>query len=183
MRCTVIIFLFAALTASSCSSKRSTVKPSSPGTALHAPASNNSGADTSKKNIIADSLLASIHRAPCYGTCPVYTFTVYRSGYSVYHGERNVERVGVYSSWLNKEETEKIKEEAEKISYFKLKESYVDRNIADLPWVTTCLNINGRKKCIENDNHQPVEGLKSFELFLDSVAEGKEWKLTGGEKE
>ena len=47
----------------------------------------------------------SLERTACYGTCPVYTLTIYADGKVAYKGENHIEQIGLYSGQLEKQAT------------------------------------------------------------------------------
>lgn len=121
-----------------------------------------------------DSLFFSIQRTPCYGTCPVYKVTIYRSGYAIFEATRNVTgKEGKYEATFTKEEMKMISDKAGEINYFSLDNEY-DSPVTDLPSVITELAVDGKKKSIKNRHHGPPE-LRQFEKFCDGLINGKEW--------
>lgn len=121
-----------------------------------------------------DSLLTYLERTACYGTCPIYKFSIYQSGYAVYEGKRFVEKEGKYESKIAKTILEEIKTKAKAINYFDLKDEY-PKTASDFPAVKTAVLIDGKRKEIFDGSGAP-SALKEFEKFLDSVKDSANWK-------
>ncbi len=119
-------------------------------------------------------LLASIQRTACFGQCPMYKTTYMDNGEVIHIGKRFVEKIGTYSTLLDVEEINSIKERAVEYGYFEL-DSLYPTPISDFPSCITEVQINGKRKRVINRRNPPDE-LKAFELFLDSLLEGKELK-------
>lgn len=113
-------------------------------------------------------LLASIDRTPCFGRCPTYKITVYQSGYVVYEGKQNVKNIGFFSTRLEKEKTDQIKNHIIQNKITDLDDKYVNPHIADFPSTYTEVNLNGKYKHIVNTDPEAPKPLIEFEKFLDS---------------
>ncbi|MBL7928405.1 MAG: hypothetical protein JNL47_02870 [Bacteroidia bacterium] len=123
-------------------------------------------------------LLASIERTPCFGICPVYKTVIYRSGYAIMHGKRNVPNIGRFSTRLTQEQVKSIIRFAEENKIFDLEGEYIEPRIADFPTTITELNIHGRYKRIVNTQPSAPEVLLHWEKFLDSFFnEHTQWQL------
>ena len=121
-----------------------------------------------------DSLFASIERTPCYGRCPTYKISIYKSGYVIYEGIRFVDRLGTYSTHISEKQIKAIISKAGEIGYFDLNEIY-DSPVTDLPSTITYLSVKGQKKTIKNRVRGP-ETLKEYEKYFDALFEDAEWK-------
>ena len=67
----------------------------------------NSCVSIQNKNI-NNNVILSIQHGGCYGTCPIYTISLYDDARIVYHGKRFVEHQGLYESYLNKHDFKQI---------------------------------------------------------------------------
>jgi len=130
---------------------------------------------TKTKSSSVDSLFAFMERTPCYGRCPIYKMWIYKSGYTLYEGINFVEREGVWTTQLSKEDLEQIANKGKEIGYFNLDDEY-DSPITDIPATITTLNIDGRKKTVR-DRHNAPASLRDFEKLIDAVVEKKQWKM------
>lgn len=121
-----------------------------------------------------DSLLASIERTACYGTCPIYKFSIYNSGYAVYEGKRFVEKIGKFETTIIPATLEEIKAQAKAIRYFELSNDYPKKAV-DFPSVKTSVVLNGKRKDINNGSGAPTS-LKEFQDYLDGIKDNVEWR-------
>lgn len=126
-------------------------------------------------------LVASIKKTACYGTCPTFETKIYSDGSVTYYGKKNVERVGHYEANLNKDAQALIRDKAIAIKYFNLSPAYPTngRKIVDLPNTITYYQLNGKEHKIEN-NHEAPKALQEFEEFLIQMTEGLNWRKVGG---
>ncbi len=123
----------------------------------------------------ADSVYASIKRTPCYGRCPIYEVTIYKSGFVAYNGIRFVERLGQHRSRITQDQLKQIAAKAEEIGYFELNNNY-DSPVTDFPTTITVLNVAGKsRKEIKNRVGAP-DSLKEYEKFLDELLNGLTWE-------
>lgn len=133
-----------------------------------------------------------IERTPCFGTCPVFTMQITRSGRVLYNGKQNTPRTGSYSAQLTEDQIDAILSEAAKTGFFEVREKFPsgDQVIADLPTAKIFLKTEENSKEIINGNYANpnVEGeakelkkLIDFERFVQSITESLEYKpLSGG---
>ena len=124
-----------------------------------------------------DTLFAFIKRTPCYGRCPIYSASFYKSGYVIYRGERFVEKQGIYSARISQDQLISITKMAHMVNYMALDKEY-DTAVTDLPSTYTSINLNGTKKEIKNRAGGPDE-LRSFESHLDRILDGANWTKIG----
>jgi hypothetical protein len=125
----------------------------------------------------ADSLVAYLERTPCFGKCPYYSIRVYRSGYTLYEGKRDVEKTGRYYTWLSKDEVESIGKKAEELNYFSLNDEYRNPHLTDFPTIYSEVRYNGKKKKITHYEVNPPESLVKMEDFIDSLFIDEKWML------
>lgn len=132
----------------------------------------------------------TMKRHPCFGTCPVYTLTIWEDGTVRYEGARFVAREGTWKARLASGRVESIGVEAERIGYFSLADSYPtgDLRIMDLPTTITTLRWRGRTKTVSNGNYanpdvagemETVRRLAGFEDFVDDLVEGLDYEKVG----
>ena len=77
--------------------------------------------------------LLSLERTPCYGTCPIYKYTVDSTGKADYLGIRFVEMEGRYVKKLSREQMEKLKAALDKADVYAFADAYDNSGISDLP--------------------------------------------------
>ncbi len=124
-----------------------------------------------------DSLFVTIERTACFGKCPTYKTRIYTSGYVIFDGKMNVDKIGRFSTKLSKEEIETLKQKINEVNYFELNDKY-DGPATDLPSVITSVALNGFRKSITARYEVPAE-LKSFQIFIDKLFVDKNWVLIG----
>lgn len=91
----------------------------------------------------ADSLVITLQRTPCFGTCPAFVVNVYRSGYATYEGRSHVEREGMHATRIGTDTLNRILEDAERSGFYELNDKY-DRDVTDLP--SSILRLVGHGK-------------------------------------
>lgn len=93
----------------------------------------------------ADSLVISLQRTPCFGTCKAYTINVYRSGRATYFGHSHVQLEGAYQAQIGADTIQRIITDAEKSGFYQFQDKY-DREVTDLPSSILRVVANGKDK-------------------------------------
>ncbi|HIA35851.1 MAG TPA: hypothetical protein EYN89_03715 [Flavobacteriales bacterium] len=124
-----------------------------------------------------DSLLAFIKRTPCYGRCPIYSASFYKSGYVVYRGERFVEKQGIYTGKITEENLRSVSKMARSVNYMGFEKEY-DTSVTDLPTTYTSIYLDGARKEVRNRAGGPNE-LRTFEVHLDKILDNISWTKKG----
>ena len=135
------------------------------------------------ESAVEDSLLVSLRRGACFGACPQFTYTVYKSGYAEYYGERNVKKTGKWVARLSKEE---IVEIVGWIRQYKMEEknkSYINEYLADSPgvWVTVS-DKNPRLEIFVNHDQPPVE-ITGFISLVEGTISKQKWASQYGSEQ
>ena len=120
---------------------------------------------------LSDSLVARIQRTACFGRCPIYTASIYKSGYVDYMGEKWVQREGHFKSKISQQAIDKLLNEAKRIGFMGLENAYDSEYITDLPSTILSLRIEDQAKIVVN-RYQAPEKLRAFEQYFDKVLEG-----------
>jgi uncharacterized protein DUF6438 len=131
----------------------------------------------------------SLERQPCFGTCPVYTVTIDRSGAVRFEGRRFVADTGVSISAIPPARVDSLLAELEAAGYFGFADRYApgepvcEHPATDLPTAITEVHLRDRTKRIEH--YYGCSGapaiLDSLERRIDSVAGVGRW-VGGGER-
>ncbi len=116
---------------------------------------------------VSDSLFFKIERTSCFGRCPTYQISVFNSGYVLYHGKRNVEKIGFFEAQLNEDQIKLILERANEINYFQLNDRY-DGNMTDVPSTITLIQYNDDIKAVIDRVNGP-QPLKQFQQEMDNL--------------
>lgn len=152
-------FSFALLMAmSSCKSqKTSSVKESVP----------------SAESTSIDTLLVKIKREACFGRCPQYYATVYKSGFAEYYGEMNVKKAGQWNAQLSSEQLTYLLDAIRENKMETMDTAYSNPYLADFPVYTLWIaDKKTRKKILLNHESPPVpitEFTQVFEELLDQL--------------
>lgn len=132
---------------------------------------NDSEGDILEKRALAklsDSLVARIQRTACFGRCPIYTASIYKSGYVSYMGEKWVEREGHYEAQISQNKIAELLNEAKKIGFQDLNNVYDSKGITDLPSTIITLRLENEPKIVVN-RYQGPESLGKFGVFFDNM--------------
>lgn len=131
----------------------------------------------------ADSLVAYLERTPCFGRCPYYSISIYRSGYVVYEGKKDVEKMGRFFTWLSKETLKEMGETALKAGYFDLNDEYRNPHLTDFPTIYVEVRYQGKKKKITHYDASPPKALTDMEDYIDHLfSESTKWELHPNQK-
>lgn len=84
-------------------------------------------------------------RTPCYGTCPSYTATIFRSGKVSYIGERSVPVMGQHTFNIDQPMVTDMLEQARSINFNSLEHDYKAR-VTDLPATIITTYLPGQKR-------------------------------------
>lgn len=128
---------------------------------------------TGKNTKKVDSLIMTLERTWCYGTCPVYNVEIYKSGKAIYNGKANVENIGQFEGVMTKTEINKLQSIANRIKYYSFNAKY-DNNISDIPACNTSVLINGKMTTVHRKGPGP-EGLSEFEKAFDNALSNINW--------
>lgn len=79
------------------------------------------------------STVLQYERTPCYGSCPAYTFELMNDGTAYYNGRYHVDHIGNHTAKLSRKKYDKLLTLIDNDQFSKLKESYIEPNISDLP--------------------------------------------------
>jgi hypothetical protein len=126
-------------------------------------------------NNLPDSLVARIQRTACFGRCPIYTLSVYESGYVDYIGEKWVEKEGRFSSRVDQSLIDQLMQKAKAINYFELEHTYDSKYVTDLPATITTLKGEDGFHVVVN-RYQAPEQLTQFAQEFDQLFQDLAWK-------
>jgi hypothetical protein len=99
----------------------------------------------------------TLERTACFGSCPVYSISVWPSGEVKYEGKVHVSRMGAASARVPRERLEALLSEIERAGYFSFADRYTSgepscgRYATDSPTVITSVTLRGRTKRITHD--------------------------------
>ena len=134
--------------------------------------------DQQKSMLLVDhkSLLFSLKRTPCLGTCPVFKLEVYTDGFVMYSGKNYVELIGEYNGLLNLEQLADVKKLFSNSDFYTFESEYNDGRL-DIPaTIIEYYGPNGEKK-VEARTEIP----KKFRVLaseLEKLIKEIDWTLT-----
>lgn len=125
-------------------------------------------------NSFPDSLVARIERTACYGSCPIYTISVYNTGFASYEGVNFVENKGYFGAYISRNVINTLQNMAKEIGFMQFQEVYDEEGITDIPSTITSMRIDGQLKTVKNRYAGPMQ-LEEFEKFFDSLFKEVDW--------
>jgi len=124
-----------------------------------------------------DSLAVYLERGVCFGRCPVYSISIFRSGYVIYEGKANVVNIGSFSAQLDEKILDRIFNKADETGYWSLEKEYINPHLTDFPTIRSTINNGNNKNQVTRFTESPPKNLLEIEEYIDSFFEsGVEWK-------
>ena len=125
----------------------------------------------------------SLERGPCFGSCPVYTVSVDRSGAVRFEGRRFVADTGVSTASVPPARVDSLLAQLEAGGFFGFADRYdmgepgCERYATDLPTAIIEVSAGGRTKRVEHDYGcmGAPEALSAMERRIDAVAGVERW--------
>jgi hypothetical protein len=117
--------------------------------------------------------IVTMKRSGCYGTCPIYSLTIFGNGTVVYEGHRYVAIARIQTSTISKQEVRELVDHFYNIGYFSMENEYTG-NVGDIPTATTSIRVGERFKLVA-DTHGAPDRLKQLEDRIDNIADSDRW--------
>jgi len=129
---------------------------------------------TSKEDVFfpgnqSDSLVAFLERTRCFGACPVYSISIYRSGCVVYEGNEHVKPLGNHFTFIDRSTLEGIGTRAEELRFFELNNEYRNPYLTDFPSVYVEVRFKGKVKRVHHYDAEPPRNLVEMEEYIDKL--------------
>jgi Domain of unknown function (DUF6438) len=124
-----------------------------------------------------DEAKITLERTACFGTCPIYTVTLYEDGRVVYEGEKYVDVAGEQAINIGEEAFAELMQAVEDVGYFEWDDEYMVEDATDHPYAMTSVTRDGETKTINHytgDGSAPPE-LSYLENWIDVVAMTQQW--------
>lgn len=119
------------------------------------------------------SIVISFEQTACFGTCPVHKMVIRKNGVSSYHGDRNVNKVGDFSTQVSEQQIQDIYLKAEELGFHTLKANYTAA-MTDLP--TTFITITSATKTHTVSAYGAYpDQLSTFIQYLFSTTQEIDW--------
>lgn len=109
-------------------------------------------------------------RTHCFGTCPVFVFTMNHDGTCFYEGRNFVDLIGTYSAEAPDALAGRIRDTAQRLNYFELDSLYDEPMVMDLPSVIT--RIEGKEVVLRINGPD----LSALHTLLDEAIEEMTWE-------
>ncbi len=122
-----------------------------------------------------DSMFLMLKKGPCFGNCPVFTLSVYKSGLAELHGKSNLANRGKYKKQLTQEELDDLNLSCEDADLISMQDNYPSQ-IADLPLITIKYVTEDSTKVIRGKENRPVK-LEALERKLSAIVHAEDWTL------
>ena len=125
----------------------------------------------------SNDVVITLERTPCFGTCPVYTISIFEDGTVTYEGERNVTVTGSQTSEIPPETVAAMVAAFVEAGYFDWDEAYDTQTVSDLPTVITSVMFDGTLHRIARyagDSAAPL-ALRFLEQWIDVMTNSFMW--------
>jgi hypothetical protein len=138
-------------------------------------------------DVATDGAAVSLTRAACFGTCPVYTVTVFTDGRVVYDGEAHVSTTGRQEARVTADSVRALVRTLRAEAVLARDARYVDgeagcgRFVTDGPRFTLVLHADGPRRTLEFDAGctGAPRTVPALADAVDRVADTRRW-ITGG---
>ena len=123
--------------------------------------------------------LFELTKTPCFGMCPVFTFTIYSDGKAAYSGKRWVDKMGLHIKQLTKSDLNAIKKAFADTKLAGYDDMYKNQ-IMDLPNWKISEFTDGTRKDVVGYQNMP-EPVKELIKQMDALADSPDgWKAQEG---
>ena len=126
-------------------------------------------------------LVVTMERTPCFGTCPVYQLTIRGDGSVAYQGEMFVAVEGAQTAAISAEQIQALVTAIEAADFFSLADDY-SAPATDLPSTIISVTFNGQSKQVNHygvcglaDIDAAPKGLCDLEKTIDDVTDAAQW--------
>ena len=119
----------------------------------------------------------TLERTACFGTCPVYTISIFDNGDVIYKGDKFVDVTGEQTSQIDPETVKAMVKAFESAGYFDWKEAYDTQTVTDLPTIITSVTHNGQTHKITRyaGDHTAPLALPFLEQWIDTMTNSSLW--------
>ncbi len=123
--------------------------------------------------------LFELTKTPCFGMCPVFTYTIYSDGKTEYSGKRWVDKMGLHTKQLSKADFNAIKKAFAETKLAGYDDMYKNQ-IMDLPNWKISEFTDGNRKDVVGYQNMP-EPVKELVKQMDALADATDgWKAQEG---
>ena len=115
-----------------------------------------------------------LQKGPCFGSCPIYTLTVYEGAVLSFEGKRFTDKLGLHTRIMDKQEYKNLINSFEKADLWQYPDEF-QNDIPDLPSTTISYYQGDRQKRISWKRGSP-EVLQNLAKTLEKLGEAPGWK-------
>jgi hypothetical protein len=132
-------------------------------------------------------VMATLERTACYGSCPIYTLTIFSDGRVEWNGARFVKQRGKATATLSASELAQLREAFDAVGYFALGDGYDCYEMTDAPSANTSYSDGKQKKSIAHyhgcQSKPKTKELGELESKIDRIVKSERWVGTAAERE
>jgi Domain of unknown function (DUF6438) len=126
------------------------------------------------QKLASDTLIISIEKTPCFGTCEAYKLDIYASGLVKFTGISNHQMIGKYQSTIEKLSLQEIRNKFREANFFSFKNEYTSK-MSDLPTIYLYFKDGAVEKKIQDYYGAPLK-LKELEKLIEDLVVALKWK-------
>ncbi len=123
-----------------------------------------------------ETLLISLEKTPCFGTCEAYKLEIFSSGLVKFNGLGNHKMIGHYEARIEQQELRDIMEQFRVSDFFSFKDQYAG-NVKDLPTTYIFFKDQMKEKTIQDYYNAPMK-LKELEQLIEGLVLSLKWRKT-----
>ncbi len=124
-------------------------------------------------NLPYDSI--TLERTPCFGSCPVYSVTLYRSGKAEFHAVKNLPKIGDFSGRIDVTDFGRLCYFIQRTHFSEFKENYRANWTDDTTCIVTARTPDNKiKKVSDYGTVGPIQ-LWAIQQLIDGFRERIEW--------
>ncbi|MEM1216042.1 MAG: DUF6438 domain-containing protein [Bacteroidota bacterium] len=113
-------------------------------------------------------------KGPCFGSCPVYTLTIYENGIASYEGQRFTDRMGLHTKLLDRTTYQALLKAFDEADMWSFQNAY-KAQIPDLATVTITYYKDGESKAVKGKDGRPAK-IVELDKMLTQIAESSGWE-------
>lgn len=129
--------------------------------------------NTFPSNYDINNVEITLERTECFGTCPIYSLSIFGNETVIYNGQKNVVVKGIKTSQISQDKIIELINEFKTIDYFCLNDSYA-APYTDAPSTITSIAIDGKTKKI-SDYGKSLDKLAELENKIDEISGANVW--------
>jgi Domain of unknown function (DUF6438) len=128
------------------------------------------------------SLVITLERGACFGTCPIYRVGIHGDGRVVFQGQRFVAQTGRRETRISRHAVRRLFAKFRSAEYFSLLDKY-HANATDLPTFTISLAFDGHEKTVTDYGGYMIgmpAVVSELERAIDDAARTARWIKAAG---